>query len=101
MTSFNVLEITVSSYFQFFSRSIITYDNTFFMHLTEQSDQVAQWSESTIKKLGGVLMNILVQNEYLLNSRAKDLQPVFLQSPVRDAVKRHQDEWMLSAFNAI
>ena len=75
--------------------------NTFFMHLTEQSDQVAQWSESTIKKIGGVLMNILVQNEYISNPRAKELQPVFLQSPVRDAINRHQDEWMLPAFNVI
>lgn len=81
-----------------FSRSDV---NIFFMHLTEQSDQVAQWSESTIKKIGGVLMNILVQNEYISNPRAKELQPVFLQSPVRDAIKRHQDEWMLPAFNVI
>lgn len=79
-----------------FSRADI---NIFLLHLAEQNDQVAGWSEQTTKRIGSVLMNILVQNEYLTNVRAKTLQPVFLQPAVRDAIERHHDEWMLPAFH--
>jgi hypothetical protein len=52
-----------------------------------------------VGKLGSVLMNILVQNEYLANARAKELQPVSLVSQVAAVIKRNHDEWMLPAFN--
>ncbi|WP_302296828.1 DUF1819 family protein [Mitsuokella multacida] len=81
-----------------FSRADI---RIFFLHLVEQNDQASTWTEATIKKLSSVLMSILVQNGYLANPRAKELQPVILQSPVRDAIKRHHDEWMLPAFHVL
>ena len=81
-----------------FSRGDI---NIFFLHLTEQSEQVAAWSDSTVKKIGSVLMNILVQNEYLGSVRAKQLQPVTLASQVERVIKANQDDWMLPAFNMI
>jgi len=79
-----------------FSRSDV---RVFFLHLAEQSDQVAGWSESTVKRIASVLMQILVQNGYLANARAKTLQAVSLYPCVRDAIKRHHDEWMLPAFH--
>ena len=81
-----------------FSRADI---RIFFLHLVEQNDQASTWTEATIKKLSSVLMSILVQNGYLANPRAKELQPVILHSPVRDAIKRHHDEWMLPAFHVL
>ena len=79
-----------------FSRSDV---NIFFLHLTEQNEQVAAWSDSTVGRIGSVLMNILVQNEYLENPRAKKLQPISLSSQVAEIIKRNHDEWMLPAFN--
>ena len=73
--------------------------NIFFLQLAEQNEQVAAWSNSTIGKIGSVLMNILVQNEYLANARAKELQPVSLASQVAAVIKRNHDDWMLPAFN--
>ena len=73
--------------------------NIFFLQLAEQNEQVAAWSNSTLGKLGSVLMNILVQNEYLANARAKELQPVSLAPQVAAVIKRNHDEWMLPAFN--
>ena len=73
--------------------------NIFFLQLAEQNEQVAAWSNSTLGKLGSVLMNILVQNEYLTNARAKELQPVSLAPQVAAVIKRNHDEWMLPAFN--
>lgn len=73
----------------------------FFLHLAEQNDQAAAWSEETVKKLSSVLMNILLQNGYLANPRAKELQPVILQAPVHAVLKRHHDEWMLPAFHVL
>ena len=73
--------------------------NIFFLQLAEQNEQVAAWSNSTVGKIGSVLMNILVQNEYLANTRAKELQPVSLASQVAAVIKRNHDEWMLPAFN--
>ncbi len=73
--------------------------NIFFLQLAEQNEQVAAWSNSTVGKIGSVLMNILVQNEYLANARAKELQPVSLASQVAAVIKRNHDEWMLPAFN--
>ncbi len=73
--------------------------NIFFLHLSEQNEQVAAWSESTVKKVGSVLMNILVQNEYLENARAKKLHPISLSSQVVNIIKKNHDDWMLPAFN--
>lgn len=81
-----------------FSRADI---RIFFLHLVEQNDQASTWTEATIKKLSSVLMSILVQNGYLANPRAKELQPVILQAPVHAVLKRHHDEWMLPAFHVL
>lgn len=81
-----------------FSRADI---RIFFLHLAEQNDQAAAWSEETVKKLSSVLMNILLQNGYLANPRAKELQPVILQASVRRVLERHHDEWMLPAFHVL
>ena len=72
----------------------------FFLHLAEQSDQVAGWSEATVKKLISVLMHVLVQSGYLAGPRARTLAPVRLAPCVRDAIARHHDEWLLPAFQA-
>ena len=71
-----------------FSRADI---RVFFLHLAEQNDQAAAWSEETVKKLSSVLMNILLQDGYLANPRAKELQPVIHQSPAHTVLIRHHD----------
>ena len=73
----------------------------FFLHLAEQNDQAAAWSDATVGKLSSVLMNLLLQNGYLATARAKELQIVSLHPAVRDAIERHHDEWMLPAFHVI
>lgn len=72
----------------------------FFLQLQEQSDQVAGWSTSTVKKIISVIMGILVQNEYLENARSTKLQPVYLQSDVRKIILQHGDASLMPAFNA-
>lgn len=73
--------------------------NVFFMQLQEQDDAVASWSDSTIKKLKQVLNKILIENEYLVNSRADHIKPVWLNSPVEDLIRANGDERALAAFN--
>ena len=73
--------------------------NTFFMQLQEQDDNVATWSESTIKKIISVLIKVLVENEYLDNNRSEKLNPVWLNSILENGIRNNGDQVALPAFN--
>ena len=73
--------------------------NTFFLRLQEQDDAVATWSEQTVQKLGQVIVRILVDNEYLDNTRANHLNPVLISSTLENSLRAGNDAYMLPAFN--
>lgn len=73
--------------------------NTFFLRLQEQDDGVATWSENTIAKIKQVLARILVENEYLDDTNANHLNPVWLNPVLETAIREHHDEIAFPAFN--
>ena len=73
--------------------------NTFFMRLQEQDDNVASWSEATIKKIKSVFVGILVENEYLDSNRANTLNPVLIDGTLENAICAAGDNAALCAFN--
>ncbi len=73
--------------------------NTFFIRLQEQDDAVATWSEQTIQKLGQIIVRILVENEYLDNTKSTRLNPVLICSVLENALTAGSDSYMLPAFN--
>lgn len=73
--------------------------NAFFMQLQEQDDNVATWSESTIKKIISVLIKVLVENEYLDNNKSEKLNPVWLNSVLENGIRNNGDQVALPAFN--
>ena len=73
--------------------------NIFFMRLQEQDEGIASWSSSTIEKIKSVLRKVLVENEYLDNTRSEKLNPVLLSSTLENAIRSNNDEIVLPAFN--
>lgn len=73
--------------------------NIFFMRLQEQSDIVASWTESTIKKMKSVIKRILIENDYIDNGRSKVLNPVLLSNTLENAIRSNNDLLALPAFN--
>lgn len=75
--------------------------NTFFMRLQEQDDKVASWSDSTIQKLKQVLIKILVENNYLDNTKATHLNNVMISPVLEKAIKNEGIPEVLPAFNCL
>ena len=73
--------------------------NVFFMQLQEQDDYVAGWSDSTVKKIGQVLMRILVENEYIHDLKADHIDPVLLSPILKQGIYDNHDGRALPAFN--
>ena len=73
--------------------------NTFFMHLQEQDDWVAAWSEATITKIKQVLTRVLVENEYLDSLTSDHLNPVLIYPILENAIRDKGDDRALAAFN--
>lgn len=73
--------------------------NVYFMRLQEQDDVVASWSDSTLTKLKQVLTKILVENGYLDDSKTDHLNPVWLNPILENAIRSHNDNAALPAFN--
>lgn len=73
--------------------------NVYFMQLQEQDDYVAGWSDQTIKKIRQVLVKILVENDYLDNTKADHINPVWLSPVLENAIKDKNDDRALTAFN--
>lgn len=73
--------------------------NTFFMRLQEQNDTVASWSDTTITKLKQIIARVLVETEYLDNTKADHLNPVWLHPILDNAIRSNGDTAVLPAFN--
>lgn len=81
-----------------FSRSDM---NMFFLRLQEQDETVASWSESTIKKIESVLSRLLIENEYIDDSKSTKLNPVLISSILENAIRYNGDYLALPAFNCL
>ena len=73
--------------------------NSFFTRLQEQNDDVASWSEETIKKCKSVLSGILIENEYLDSPYSKELNPVLIENELKSILLEYKDFAALNAFN--
>ena len=73
--------------------------NIFFSRLQEQNDNVAAWSDSTIKRIKQVLNKCLVECDYLDNVRSNNLNIVTIEPELEDAIRDANDLAALSAFN--
>lgn len=73
--------------------------NVFMTELQTRDEKAATWSESTIKKIRGVLVRILVETGYLDNHRDTTLKPVYLHDELRQGIKANRDDSALCAFN--
>lgn len=72
---------------------------SFFTRLQEQNEAIANWSESTIKKLKSVLNRILRENDYLDDIKADHLNSVWLYPELEKVIRTNGDQAALSAFN--
>lgn len=81
--------------FSFSKRDI----NVFFIQLQEQDDVVAGWSEKTIEKLRQVMIKVLVENEYLDNTKSDHINTVWLNPLLENAIRSNNDDRALVAFN--
>lgn len=75
--------------------------NVFLLQLQEQDDLVASWSESTLKKIGSIIMRLLIENEYIGSNKDTRLQPVLLNRKLENAIRASGQELALSAFNCL
>ena len=75
--------------------------NVFMMRLAEQDDLVATWADSTVQKIKSVLVRTLIENEYLDGLRADHLNLVWLYSDLENAIRLHNDDIILPAFNCL
>ena len=75
--------------------------HVFFLHLQEQDDWVAAWSDQTIVKLRQVLMKILMENGYLDSIKAERLNPVLISPILERAIRESGQEIALPAFNCL
>ncbi len=73
--------------------------NVFFSQLREQNDDIAAWSEQTIVKLKQVLTKCLIETEMLDNSRARELNPIFISAELERGIRENNDLIALPAFN--
>ena len=73
--------------------------NSFFTRLQEQNDEVASWSEETIKKCKSALNRMLIETEFLDSARSEQLNPVLLEPELKEIMKEKKDFACMAAFN--
>ena len=71
----------------------------YLMRLKEQNESVASWSDSSTKKIRGVLVGLLVENGYLKNPRASKLEMVYLYPNLENVIRANGEKNILPAFN--
>ena len=74
--------------------------NMFFLHLQEQNDQIAAWSDSTVRKIKQVLKRCLLECGYLESAKSPRLAPVFPCPALVAAIRQNRDTEALAAFNS-
>ncbi len=75
--------------------------NEFFTRLARQDEKTALWSDTTIQKIKGVLVRILVENGYLDSFRARRLNPVLPGAFLEEKIRARNDTAALAAFGCI
>lgn len=73
--------------------------NVFFMRLQEQDDDVASWSDATIQKIKQVITRMLVETEYIDNTKSEHLNPVWLNPILENVLQERGETEVLKAFN--
>ncbi|HFI0793072.1 TPA: DUF1819 family protein [Streptococcus suis] len=73
--------------------------NVFFSRLREQNDDIAGWSEQTIRKLKQVLTKCLIETEMLDSYSSSELNPIFISAELENGIRENNDLLALSAFN--
>lgn len=73
--------------------------NVFFMRLQEQDDDVASWSDATIQKIKQVITRMLVETEYIDNTKSDHLNPVWLNPILENVLQERGETEVLKAFN--
>ena len=73
--------------------------NVFFSRLQEQNDDVAAWSEQTIKKLKQVLTKCLIETEMIDSVKDTTLNPIFISAELEAGIRQNKDLTALAAFN--
>ena len=73
--------------------------NVFFSRLREQNDDIAAWSEQTIRKLKQVLTKCLIETEMLDSYSSSELNPIFISAELENGIRENNDLLALSAFN--
>ena len=73
--------------------------NVFITRLQEQSDVVALWSDSTIRKIKQVLTKMLVDNGYLDSTKSETLNPVLIDLDLKNVLEEKNEKDALAAFN--
>ena len=75
--------------------------NVFFLQLQEQDDLVAGWSDATVKKIKSVISKVLIENDYIDDSRSTVLHPVLITSVLENAIREAGQDIVLPAFNCL
>lgn len=73
--------------------------NIFFSRLQEQNDDIAAWSEQTIRKLKQVLTKCLIETQMLDSVRDTTLNPIFISEELEIGIRENKDLTALAAFN--
>lgn len=73
--------------------------NAFVTSYREAHPDTASWADSTVKRIKGTLRHILLEGGYIAKPRSEELQTIFLDPDVEDAIRAGGDESMLPAFN--
>ncbi len=73
--------------------------NEFFIRLQEQNDDVASWKDSTVKRIKSLIMQILVENEYLDNNKSQTLNAVLIDLELKNILLEKKQYDILAAFN--
>lgn len=73
--------------------------NVFFMRLQEQDDDVASWSDATIRKIKQVITRMLVETEFIDNTKSDHLNPVWLNPILENVLQERGETEVLKAFN--
>lgn len=75
--------------------------NLFLMQLAEQDENVAGWSEQTVKRIRGVLHRCLTETGYLDDMRTEKLNPVLLPMEMENELRENGLRAFLPAFNIL
>lgn len=75
--------------------------NGFLTRYQADHAEAALWSESTVRRIGGVLVETLYEAGYVPTPRSEELLPFVIDPCLEDAIYRNGDQRWLAAFNVM